>query len=328
MRRREFLGTLGGIVLAARSAADAQPSSRRISVLMQFREENPEVQGWVGAFREELAARGWREGENVLSTYRWGGIDEVALRRYATEIVASKPDLIIASSSLTTRLLRAETDSTPIIFTNIVDPVGQGLVSSLSRPAGNVTGFVNLEPSVAGKYVELLKEIAPRLARVVIFYNPVTAPYHEVYLKPFRAAAASLGLEAVTAPVRSIEELKGMCAEQSQIARTGLIAMPDGFVSGNHQEISALALRYKLPMIVTVLGAPKDGALLAYGNEIRENYRRAAEYADRILRGEKAGALPVQFPTRFQMIINLKTAKALGLEVPPFFQQRADQVIE
>jgi putative ABC transport system substrate-binding protein len=242
--------------------------------------------------------------------------------------VTSKPDLILSSSSLPTRILKAEVETIPVIFANIVDPVGQGIVASLARPGGNITGFVNLEASVSGKYVELLREIAPRVVRVVIVYNPTTAPYFEFYLKPFRAAAATLGIEPVAAAVRDLAELNSVLAAQAQQPNTGLIAMPDGFTTSNAREIAALALRYKLPAVSSALISARQGGLLSYGNDIADNYRRAAAYADRIFKGEKASELPVQFPVKFQMIVNLKTAKALDLDVPLLFQQRADEVIE
>jgi putative ABC transport system substrate-binding protein len=196
------------------------------------------------------------------------------------------------------------------------------------RPGGNVTGFVNLEPSVAGKYVELLKEIAPRVARVAIFYNPATAPYHEIYLNPFNAAARSLGLVPIVAPVRNLGELEIVMATQAREANAGLVAMPDGFQSVNYREIAALAARYKLPAVYATLAVARAGGLLAFSNDATDNYRRAASYVDRILKGEKPSDLPVQFPVKFELIVNLKAAKALGLEVPPLLEQRADEVIE
>jgi putative ABC transport system substrate-binding protein len=328
MRRRNFITLIGGAALAAPHIARAQDRVRRIALLMQFRESIPEVQAWVAAFKEEVQKHGWVEGRNLHSDYRWAGTDMALIQRFTKEIVASKPDVVIATSSAVTRSFKAETSTVPVIFTNIVDPVGQGLVASLSRPGGNITGFVNLEPSVSGKYLELLKEVAPHVVRVAIFYNPATAPYHEIYLKPFRAAAAALGIEAIATPVRDLAELDSVMAEQAQKPNTGLIAMPDGFNSGNYKEIATLSLRHKLPIVTTALAGPRAGALLAYGNDITDNYRRAASYVDRILKGEKASELPVQFPVKFQMIINLKTAKTLGLDVPLFFQQRADEVIE
>jgi putative ABC transport system substrate-binding protein len=330
IRRRDALKLLGGAAASWPKGAWAQQNERvrRIGVLMQFREDVPEVAGWVGAFREELQKLGWIEGRNLRSDYRWGGTDSAALKRFAREIVLSKPDVIVSSSSLTTTILKPETTTIPIIFTNIVDPVGQGLVSSLSRPGSNITGFVNLEPSVSGKYVELLKELVPRLQRIAIFFNPATTPYSDIYLKPFEAAARALGVEAIATPVRDLAELDAVMAAQAQRPNAGLIAMPSGFASGNYKEIAALTLRHKLPMVTTVLAGAHHGALLAYGNDIIDNYRRAASYVDRILKGEKPAGLPVQFPIKFRMAINLKTAKALGLDVPLFFQQRADEVIE
>lgn len=327
MRRRDFITMAGGAALVPQFAR-AQGRVRRIGVLMQFREDVPEVAGWIGAFREEMQKLGWTEGRNLRSDYRWAGGDGAALKRYAKELVASKPDLIVSSSSLTTAILKPETDTIPIIFTNIVDPVGQGLVKSLSRPGGNITGFVNLEPSVSGKYVELLKEVAPRLQRIATFFNPATTPYSEIYLRPFQAAAGAIGIEAIAAPIRDLAELDAVMAAQAQKPNTGLIAMPSGFASGNYKEIAALTLRHKLPMVTTVLAGVQHGALLAYGNDIVDNYRRAASYVSRVLKGEKPGELPVQFPVKFRMAINLKTAKLLGLDVPLFFQQRADEVIE
>jgi putative ABC transport system substrate-binding protein len=328
MRRREFITLLGGAVLAPSHAAVAQGGIRHIGVLLQAEDGNPLYRSWTAAFQDGLQKLGWVEGRNLRIDYRWAGMDETTIRRLAKEIVTSKPDLIVCSSSLPTRILKAETFTIPVIFVNIVDPVGQGIVDSLARPGGNITGFVNLEASVSGKYVELLKEVAPRVVRVVIFYNPTTAPYFEFYLKPFKAAATTLNMEPIAAPVHDLAELNVVMASQAQQPNTGLIAMPDGFTTSNAKEIAALALRYKLPSVSSALAAAREGGLLSYGNDIAENYRRAAGYVDRIFKGEKASGLPVQFPVKFQMIVNLKTAKALDLDVPLLFQQRADEVIE
>jgi putative ABC transport system substrate-binding protein len=327
MRRREFITLLVGAVVAFPQAALAQGGIRRISVLMQG-EENPQYLSWIADFQDGLQKLGWVEGRNLRSDYRWAGMDEATIRRVAKEIATSKPDLIVSSSSLPTRILKAEVDTIPVIFTNIVDPVGQGIVASLARPGGNITGFINLEASVSGKYVELLNEIAPRVVRVVIVFNPTTAPYFEFYLKPFRAAAATLGIEPIAAAVHDLAELNAVMAAHAQQPNTGLIAMPDGFTTSNAKEIAALALRYKLPSVSSALISARQGGLLSYGNDIADNYRRAAAYVDRIFKGEKPSELPVQFPVKFQMIVNLKTAKALDLDVPPLFQQRADEVIE
>lgn len=326
MKRRRFLGLLGSAMVWPHTAA-AEERVRRIAVLMQFEVGNPQGQAWFAAFKEGLQKLGWVEGRNLRGDYRWTA-DISLIRRFAKEVVAAKPDLIVSSSSTATLILKGETRTIPVIFANIVDPVGQGLVASWAKPGGNFTGFVNLEPSVSGKYVELLKTIAPRLARVAIFYNPATAPYYEIYLTPFRAAASTFGIEPIAAPVNNLAELRAFIEEQAQKPNSGLVAMPDPFSTANSKEIAALALRHKLPTIFTALSAPRNGALLAYGNDIADNYRRSAAYADRILKGEKPADLPVQFPAKFQMVINLKTAKALGLDVPMLFQQLADEVIE
>jgi len=328
MRRRDFIALLGGTALAAPNIALAQNGMRRIGALLQFEEDNTGTQLWLTAFRDGLQKLGWSEGRNVRFDYRFAGMNQAAMKRFAQEIVASKPDLILSSSSLTTRILKLETSTIPVLFLNIVDPVGQGLVASLSRPAGNITGFVNLEPSVSGKFVELLKEIAPQITRVAIFYNPTTAPYYEIYLQPFKAAAATLHIEAIATPVHDLAELDSVMATQAQKPNTGLIAMPDGFNTSNAKDIAALMTRHKLPNVSPALASARLGGLLSYGNDITDNYRRAASYADRILKGEKPAELPVQFPVKFQMLINLNAAKALGLDVPLILQQRADEVIE
>jgi len=327
-RRRKFITLLGGAALALPGLGRAQERARRIAALIAYTEDNAEVQRWVAAFHEGLQKLGWVEGGNLHIDHRWGGTDMNTLQSLAKEIVATKPDVIFSSGSPTTRILKQETSTIPIVFGNVVDPVGEGFVASLARPGGNITGFVNLEPSVAGKYVELLKEIAPRVSRVAIFYNPATAPYHEIYLNPFNAAARSLGLVPIVAPIHDLAELETVMATQAREPNTGLIAMPDGFVSENYREIAALAARYKLPAVYPVLAVAHAGGLLAYSNDIGDNYRRAAAYVDRILKGEKPSDLPVQFPVKFELVVNLKAAKALGLDVPPLLEQRADEVIE
>jgi putative tryptophan/tyrosine transport system substrate-binding protein len=328
IKRRVFILALAGASLALPGLGRAQERARRLAVLMQYTEDNAEAQRLIGALHDGLQKLGWVEGRNLQIDHRWGGTDMNMLQSLAKEIVASKPDLIFSSSSPTTRILKQETTTIPIVFGNLVDPIGQGFVASLARPGGNVTGFVNLEPSVAGKYVELLKEIAPRVARVAIFYNPATAPYHEIYLNPFNAAARSLGLVPIVAPIRDLGELETVMATQAREPNTGLVAMPDGFQSVNYREIAALAARYKLPAVYATLAVARAGGLLAYSNDAADNYRRAASYVDRILKGEKPSDLPVQFPVKFELVVNLKAAKALGLDVPTATLLRADEVIE
>lgn len=328
MRRRDFIKVIGGATASWPLAARAQERMRELAVLLQYTEDNTEAQHWVALFREGLQKAGWVEGRNLRIDYRWGGTDLNRLQRFAKEIVAAKPDVIFTSGSPTTKILNQETRTVPIVFGNLVDPVGQGFVASLSRPGGNITGFVNLETSVTGKYVELLKEIAPGVARVAMFYNPATAPYYKIYIKPFETAAASLGLVPIVASVRDIAELESVMATQAREPNSGLVSMPSGFESAHYKEMVALAARYRLPTVYSALATARAGGLLAYSNDISDNYRRAAAYIDRVLKGEKPADLPVQFPVKFELVINLKTAKALGIDVPLFFQQRADEVIE
>ena len=330
MKRREFITLLGGAAAAWPLTASAQQPERmrRIGVLMAYAESDPEVQTWIAAFRKGLRELGWVEGQNIQIEFRWATTDVERMQQFTKELVELRPDVILSSGTPTTRLLMQQTRSVPIIFANLVDPVGSGFVTSLARPGGNVTGFVNLEASISGKYLELLKEIAPRVARVAIIFNPATAPYSEIYLGPFKAAAASLGVEPTVAPVRDMAELETVIAAQAHEPNGGLIAMPDGFNNAYRVEIASLAARYRLPAIYPTRPAAVAGGLMSYGNDVGDNYQRAATYVDRILKGEKPSDLPVQFPVKFELVINLKTAKALGLDVPSFLQQRADEVIE
>lgn len=327
MRRRDFIALMGGVAATLPCPARAQSRLRRIGMLLQFR-QSPEVQNWVDAFSKELEQQGWREGYNIKSDIYWAGTDLNVVRQKAKELVASKPDVIFSSSSPTTAILIKETRSIPIVFGNLVDPIGQGFVASLAKPGGNVTGFVNLEDSVTGKYLELLREIAPRLTKVLMFYNPETAPYHDIYIPPFKAAAASHGIEPIVASYHNLVELDSIMAKQAKDLNVGQIAMPDGFASANHEKLVEMANKYRLPTIYAVRAAPAAGGLIAYGNDISDNYRRAAGYVSRILKGERPSNLPVQFPVKFYLAVNLKTAKMLGLEVPLFLQQQADDVIE
>jgi putative ABC transport system substrate-binding protein len=246
----------------------------------------------------------------------------------AKELVALQPDLSLAQNTPTTAALLQQTRTIPIVFAVVSDPVGSGFVASFPRPGGNVTGFTNIEPTMAGKWLELLKEIAPRVARVAMLFNPATAPYAEYFLNPFKAAAASFAVEAIAAPVRDASELESVIAAQARASNGGLIVMPDSFLNVHRAEVTSLAARHRLPAVYYIRGFTEVGGLLSYGNDVLDNYRRAATYADRILKGAKPGELPVQAPAKFELVINLKTAKALGLDVPLFLQQRADKVIE
>jgi ABC-type uncharacterized transport system substrate-binding protein len=325
--RREFIALLGGAAVAWPFAARTAGLTRRIGVLMPYAETDPEYQTRLMAFREGLQKLGWTEGRNIRIDYR-SATDAKLMQPFAKELVALEPDLILANGTPVTESLLQQTRSIPIIFANVADPVGSGFVASWARPGGNVTGFINFEPTIAGKWLELLKEIAPRVNRVAFLFNPATAPFAEIYLNPFKAAAASFAVEAIAAPVRDTSELESVVAAQARESNSGLIAMPDLFVIAHRAEIISLAARYRLPAVYPFRSFAEPGGLLSYGSDPRDMFRRAAGYVDRILRGATPSELPVQAPVKFELVINLKTAKALGLDVPSFLQQRADEVIE
>jgi len=330
MRRRDFIALLGcGAALALPHVARAQDRMRRIGVLMAYPEGDAEAQARVAAFRDGLQKLGWTEGRNIRIDTRWATPgDAEARQRFAKELVALQPDLIFSLNTPTTAALVQQTRTIPIVFAVVVDPVGSGFVASLPRPGGNVTGFTLMEPTMAGKWLELLKEIAPRVNRVAFLFNPATAPYAEYYLNPFRAAAASFAVEAIAAPVHDTSELESVVAAQAREPNGGLIAMPDSFMTAHRAEITSLAARYRLPAVYAYRYFTEVGGLLSYGSDQLDDYRRAATYVDRILKGAKPSELPVQAPVKFELVINLKTAKALGLDVPLQLQQRADEVIE
>jgi putative tryptophan/tyrosine transport system substrate-binding protein len=328
--RREFI-TLLGVATAWPLAARAQQSERvrRIGVLMAYEQSDREGQAFVAAFREGLQKLGWMESRNIQIDYRWATPgDAKSLQQFAKELVGLQPDLILSNNTPTTLALLEQTQTIPIIFAIVADPLGSRFVTSFARPGGHVTGFTNMEPTMAGKWPELLKEIAPRTTRVAMFFNPSTAPYAEVYLDPFKAAAASLGVEPIVAPVRNMPELDTLLGAQAREPNGGVIAMPDGFLSAHRAEITSMAVRYRLPAVYPYRFFAELGGLLSYGTDQSDNFRRAATYVDRILKGANPSDLPAQAPVKLELVINLKTAKILGIEVPLFLQQRADEVIE
>ncbi|OKO75211.1 ABC transporter substrate-binding protein [Bradyrhizobium sp. NAS96.2] len=329
MRRREFLGVFGSTAIAWPLAARAQHAERirRIGMLMVHREADPEFKNYLDAFRQGLQKLGWVEGGNIRIDTRWGALDDAEVREQsAKELLALQPDLILTQNTPPTASMLQQTHTIPIIFVIVADPVGSGFVASLPRPGGNVTGFTVMEATTAGKWLELLKEIEPRLSRAAFLFNPATAPFAEYYLDPFKTAAASLGMEAIPAPVHDGSELESVIAAQGP--STGLIVMPDGFLNEHRAELVLLAARYHIPAIYPWRFFPELGGLLSYGSEQRDLFRLAATYVDRILKGEKPADLPVQAPTKYELVINLKAAKALGLTVSPALLARADEVIE
>jgi putative tryptophan/tyrosine transport system substrate-binding protein len=330
MRRRDLFKVVGGAVawpLAAR--AQQGERMRRIGVLMGYAESDSDAQARVAAFRDGLQKLGWTEGRNIQIDTRWPiPADLESMQRFAKELVALQPEVILSHITPTTAALLQQTRSIPIVFATVADPVGSGFVASFSRPGGNVTGFTSIEPTMAGKWLELLKEIAPRVARVAFLFNPVTAPYAEYFLNPLKAAALPFGVEVIAAPVRDTSELESIVAAQAREPNSGLIVTPDSFTHVHRAEITSLAARYRLPAVYPFRVFAEFGGLLSYGNDEHDNFRRAAVYVDRILRGARPSELPVQAPVKFELVINIKTARALGLDVPVQLQQRADEVIE
>ena len=331
MRRRDFIGIVSAAAVVWPLATRAQQSERirRVATLTGLASEDAQTKLRIDAFLQELQKLGWEEGRNIRFDYRWATSDLEMIKRSAKELIALQPDLILTSSTPSTASLLQQTQTIPIIFANIIDPVASGFVASLSRPGGNATGYVILEPSMASKWPELLMEIAPRVTRIAIVYNPATTtPFVEAFLTPFKAAAASFGVDAVVAPVKNLSELESVVAAQASEPNAGLIAMPDTFLVGHRVEVTSLAARYRLPALYHYRAFTEVGGLMSYGNAPIDNYRRSATYVDRILKGEKPNELPVQVPVKYELVINMKVAKALGLTVPQTLLVAADEVIE
>jgi putative tryptophan/tyrosine transport system substrate-binding protein len=328
VRRREFIAGLGSAA-AWPVVARAQQGERmrRIGVLMALAEADPRAQAYFAAFRQGLATLGWNAGSNLRIDVRWAAGDVQRAASFAKELVALQPDAILAHTTPVTAAIQRETKIIPIVFLSVADPVGSGFVESLSHPGGNVTGFTNLEATLVEKWLELLKEIAPRTTRVAVMFNPQTAPYAEYFLGPLQAVAPKLGVTTFTTPVRSDDDIEAAFRKMASDQGSGLIGMTDGFMYVHRKLIIELAARHKIPAISFVRDVPEEGGLISYGDP-PELFARAAPYVARILRGAKPAELPVQAPTKFELVINLKTAKALGLEVPHSLLARADEVIE
>jgi len=330
MRRREFIifaGAMTGWPFIVR--AQQPERMRRIGVLMAHPESDPEFRDYVSAFRQGLQKLGWVEGRNIRLDFRWGALDDAEVRRRsANELVALHPDLIITQNTPPTAAMLQQTRTTPVVFVIVADPVGSGFVKSLARPGGNATGFTIMEPTIASKWLELLKEIAPQVSRVALMFNPATTPYADIYVKPFKNAASSFGLDATTAIVHDVSELETVIATQAREPNSGLIVMPDGFLNVHRTQLISLIARHRLPTVYPWRFFAEEGGLMSYGSDMRDEFGLAAAYADRILKGERPMDLPVQAPTKYELVINLTTAKTLGLKVSQQFQQLADRVIE
>jgi putative tryptophan/tyrosine transport system substrate-binding protein len=330
IRRREFVVALGGAVTAWPLAARAQQPTRvrRIAFLHPYAEGDPEVLTRVIAFRKGLEALGWTENRNIRIEHRYSGGDLGRIRAYATELVRSAPDLIVGSGTPITAALKQATDSIPIVFSVVNDPVGQGFVTTLSRPGGNITGFTFVDFPMVGKWLEMLKEIAPGVRRVTLLFDPDASPYYPVFLREFGASPASLAVELSASPVHDEAEIEATVTAFARESGGGLIVAPDAFINTRRRLIMALAERHRLPAIYGFRQFVTEGALISYGPDTVDIVRRSASYVNRILKGEKTADLPVQAPTKYELVINLKTAKALGLDGPATLLARADEVIE
>ena len=331
LRRREFIGGLGGAALTWPLAAHAQQSEqgRRIGVLMGYGETDPEAKAMLAAFTKGLSELGWSDGRNVQMEVRWAPGNTDLMRTFAKELVNQQPEVILTNSTPVTAAVKRETATIPIVFAVVADPVGSGFVASLPHPGGNITGFGSLETSMASKWLELLTVIAPGIKRAIMMFNPDTAPYTQSYVLPsFEAAARSFNVASSAAPVHSEADIETVITALGREPGGGLLGMPDNFVEVHRALIISLAARNHVPAVYQTPVIARDGGLLSYGANFRDIFYRAARYVDSILRGAKPAELPVQLPTKYVMVINLKTANALGLVVPPAILLSADEIIE
>jgi putative ABC transport system substrate-binding protein len=327
--RRDFITLLGGAAAGWPLAARAQQDDRvrRIGVLVPGGENDPLWKPGLSAFTQALADLGWTDGRNVRIDPRWFGGDINRIRALAQELVGLRPDIIVTVTTPATAAVQRETRTIRIVFATVADPVASGIVPRLDRPGGNTTGFANFEASLAGKWLELLSEIAPGLKRAAIMFNPDTNPV-SIYMPAFETAARSLKVEAITAPVHDEVEIETAITALGREPGGGLVVLSGGFMLARRAPIISAAARNNVPAIYNTSGFAKDGGLISYGPDPVDGFRRAATYVDRILRGAKPGDLPVQLPTKYEMAVNLKTAKALGLTIPAILQATADEVIE
>jgi putative ABC transport system substrate-binding protein len=332
MRRRTVIVMLGNAAFGWALVARAQQNERmpRVGLLLgSTGEQDPESQTRVSAFRQGLAALGWSEGRNIRIDYRFAGADADRIQTYVTELVNAAPDLIVANTSPVLAALKRATTTIPVVFAVVNDPVGQGFVASLAHPGGNITGFTLIEFEVVGKCMDLLKEMAPQVKRVTLVFNPTTAPYYASWLRQLGTVSQKIATDLSSAPVQNLADVETTIAAVAREPGGGLNTAADPFMVANRSAIIGLAERYRLPAIYQ--GGRQfavDGGLTSYGPDPADIFRRSAAYVDRILKGEKPADLPVQQPTKFEFVVNLKTAKALGLDISPNLLAQADEVIE
>jgi ABC-type uncharacterized transport system substrate-binding protein len=329
MRRREFITLLGGAAAAWPLAARAQQAGtlRRVGVLIQVAEGDPQARIEVATFVRGLHELGWSEGRNLRIDTRWGGGDADRIRQYAAELVALAPEVVLAPGGTVVGALQQASRTVPIVFVNVTDPVGRGYVASLAQPVGNATGFTSFEFGMGGKWLEVLKEMAPRVTRAAVLRDPVITAGMG-YLAAIHALAPSIGVQVTPVDVRHTSDIERAVAAFARTPNSGLIVTADPAAIVHREAIIALAARHRLPAVYPYRFFVISGGLISYGLDNIEQYRLAAGYVDRILKGEKPSELPVQNPTKYELVINLKTAKTLGIEVPPTLLARADEVIE
>jgi putative ABC transport system substrate-binding protein len=330
MKRRDFIALLSGTAAAWPLALRAQQNQRMrlVGVMMAYATSEAEGQRFANIFREELKKLGWADGQNVQIDYRWTSGDAALRVRSAMELIARQPDVILSHNTPTTLALVQQTRTIPIVFALCVDPIGDRLVANMPRPGGNVTGFTALEPTISSKWLELIKEIAPSIRKVLVVFNPATAPYADNLLSPLKAAGPSLNVEVRAAPINAVSELTGIVSNDAERSAIGFVVLPDSFTTAHRSELISFAEQHRIPSIFAYRFFATDGGLLSYGIEVGDNFRRAAIYVDRILRGAMPSDLPVQAPVKYVMAVNLTTARALGLEVPTSILLGADEVIE
>ena len=330
MRRRKFLALAGGTAATWQLHANAQSDRmRRICVLLALAENDPAQRAIVAAFDRALRDLGWRDGQNIRIDYRWAAGDAEKIQIAARVFAEQAPDLIVGHTTPVVAALMTQTRTIPIIFAQVSDPVGSHFVESLAHPGGNITGFTNLEPSMGPKLLELMKEVIPDINHVALLLDPMVSPAGgSFFLKPLQAAAPLLNVTVSAAPISNAAEIEAALAMLAQRPNAGLLVMPDVFIMAHRKEIVALAEQYRLPAAYTYRLFPILGGLMSYGTDLFDLSQRVALYVDRILKGEKPADLPVQMPAKYELVVNLKTAKALGLEIPSSVLQRADTVIE
>ena len=330
MRRREFIGILGSLALSFPTNARAQRAdrTRRVGVILALAEADPEAQSRIQAFRFGLRDLDWLEGRNIHIDYRYSTGDPVQIKEQAKELVSLAPDVIVGNGTPVLIALRQVTTSIPIVFSIVNDPMGQGFVSSMSRPGANITGFSFIDFPIIGKWVGLLKDVSPNLSRFALMFNPDTSPYYDVYLRSLERLPRPIGVEISAAPVRNDTEIEQIIAGLGRETGSGLIAASDLFIINHREAVLRSVATHGVPNLSPYRQFVREGGLMSYGPDTADIFRRAASYVDRILRGEKAADLPVQSPIRFELAINMTAAKALGLTIHDSFSMLADEVIE